>query len=135
MERKQLSRRGFVGRLAAALGAFAAVPAMAGTAQAGWSHRRFGYGWGGRGWSHGRFGRGFGFGRGFFGPGYYGGYPGYYGGGYGGGFLGPNYYNRGYFGSPFMQPYSPYYGNGGGIYIPLNGPARRPANPLHLLET
>jgi len=95
MENAQ-SRRGFLGRLAALAGGLLAIPAMGGTALAGRSRRRFGWGggYGGyyrRGSSHRRYYGGYGFGRpyyggyyrpvappAFYGPGYYAPAPSYY---------------------------------------------------------
>lgn len=126
MTSETATRRGFLGRLAAAIGGLAMVPVVADTAQARSRRRGWGYG----GWGYGRRGSSH---RRFYGPGYgYGGYaPRYYApprvitpygggwGGWGGGYYAPApriYVTPGYY-PPVMQ----------------NG-AVRPLDALSLLE-
>lgn len=127
MDTGPLNRRGFISRLAAAVGGLAVVPLLAQPARAGRStwRRRFGYGYGYGGWggyyapryrisTHRR----------FYGPRFYGApYPPVYGG--------PRFYGPAY-GPPVPPPvYGPAYGP---YYPPLLKRTPRVADPLALLE-
>ncbi|HEX8200864.1 MAG TPA: hypothetical protein VF590_10270 [Isosphaeraceae bacterium] len=140
MENQITHRRGFLGKLAAALGGLALIPGLARPALAGRSSRRR-YGFGGYGYGYGYgYGPGFApYGRPYRRSSYRRGF-----GGYGYGYPGPGAY--GGYGGPYVQPYAvpvlppPIYGPGfygppRGIYLRLNGPARpRVADALSLLE-
>jgi hypothetical protein len=124
------NRRGFLGRVAAAVCGLAALSGTAQPTEAGWSRRRWGYGWRrGSGWRRGWGYGGSGYGRGFG----YGAYRPYYGGGwgYGGGYR-PYYggWGGGYGG--YVRP-MPYYG-GPAYYPPMMKRTPAVADPLSLLE-
>jgi len=138
MEDRKVDRRGFLGRLGTALLGVAGLSALGRPARAS-SRRRGFYGgpfYGGRPF-YGGYGRGSWSHRRFYGPGYGGGYG--YGAPYGGGYVRP--YGGGY-GVPYgggyggyVRPYGGGYGVPGGIYLPLNEPARvKAAAALNLLE-
>jgi hypothetical protein len=121
MDPNNLTRRGLLGRLAAAVGAVGLVPVLGQSAQAA-SRRR--WGWGGRGWSHRRrWGYGPGWGGYGYGPRYYAPAPRIYNGwgGYGG------------YGAPYYAPRQMYVAPG--YYPMMKNDARLVPDALSLLES